>query len=252
MGVGSDRVLRGLAGEVGGILRRHWFAALLPAAIIGAFADVVYFVRDDIAAEIAVGLALVIAFELYVGYAELIVAADRRGGVRPPILTMLWRALPLTPVLVLASVEAVTVPLAATGLLIIPGFWLMTRWSLFAPAVVHEKLGPIASLKRSNALVRGVFWPVALTVTLSVLIEHAVIHATAHEAEPLLGSPATGLLGAAVAVALVSAPAAFTISVVYERLAAGVHAPPAIREPAPSTAAAPAESIALEPELRRD
>jgi hypothetical protein len=219
-------VLRGLAGEVGGILRRHWFAALLPAAIIGASADVVYFVRDDIAAEIAVGLALVIAFELYVGYAELIVAADRRGGVRPPILTMLWRAVPLTPVLVLASVEAVTIPLAATGLLVIPGIWLMTRWSLFAPAVVHEKLGPIASLKRSNALVRGVFWPVALTVTLSVLIEHAVIHATAHEAEPLLGSPATGLIGAAIAVALVSAPAAFTISVVYERLSGEVHAQP--------------------------
>jgi hypothetical protein len=220
---GSQRVLRGLAGEVGGILRRHWFAALIPAALIGAGADAVYFVRDDIAAEIAVGLALVIAFELYVGYAELIVAADRGPGVRPAITTMLWRALPLTPALVIASLEAVTIPLAATSLLVIPGFWLLTRWSLFAPAIVHEKLGPIASLRRSNALVRGVFWPVALAVSLSVLIEHAVIHATAHEAEPLLGSAVLAVIVAAAATAAVSAPAAFTISVVYERLAGEVH-----------------------------
>jgi hypothetical protein len=222
--VGSQRVLRGLAGEVGGLLRRHWFAALLPAAILGAGADVVFLVRHDIGAEIAVGLALVIAFELYVGYAELIIAADRSTGVRPPITTMLWRALPVTPALVIASLEAVTVPLAATGLLIIPGLWLLTRWSLFAPAIVHEKLGPIASLRRSNQLVRGVFWAVALTVSLSVLVEHAVIHASAHAAEPLLGSVALGLIAAGLVTALVSAPAAFTISVVYERLAGDVHA----------------------------
>jgi len=221
---GSQRVLRGLPGEVGGILRRHWFAALLPAAILGAGADVVFLVRHDLVAEIVVGLVLVIGFELYVGYAELIVAADRGTGVRPPITTMLWRALPLTPALVLASVEAVTIPLLATGLLIIPGLWLLTRWSLFAPAIVHEKLGPISSLRRSSALVRGFFWAVALTVSLSVLIEHAVIHASAHEAEPLLGSVALGLIAAGLITALVSAPAAFTISVVYERLAGDVHA----------------------------
>ena len=222
--VGSQRVLRGLQGEVGGIVRRHWFAALLPAAILGAGADVVFLVRHDLVAEIAVGLVLVIGFELYVGYAELIIAADRGTGVRPPMTKLLWRALPLTPALVLASLEAVTIPLAATGLLVIPGLWLLTRWSLFAPAIVHEKLGPVASLRRSNQLVRGVFWAVALTVSLSVLVEHAVIHASAHEAEPLLGSVALGLIAAGLITALVSAPAAFTISVVYERLAGDVHA----------------------------
>jgi hypothetical protein len=60
-------------------------------------------------------------------------------------------------------------------------------------------------------------------VSLSVLIEHAVIHATAHEAEPLLGSAVLAVIVAAAATAAVSAPAAFTISVVYERLAGEVH-----------------------------
>jgi hypothetical protein len=241
---GSQRVLRGLPGEVGGILRRHWFAALLPAAILGGGAAAVFLVRHDIAAEIAVGLALAIGFELYVGYAELIVAADRGTGVRPPITTLLWRALPLTPALVIASLEAVTIPLAATGLLVIPGFWLLTRWSLFAPAIVHERLGPISSLRRSSALVRGVFWAVAVTVSLSVLVEHAVIHATAHEAEPLLGSPGLALIAAAVATAAVSAPAAFTISVVYERLAGDLHAQPESGRVHPRPAEQPAERSA--------
>jgi hypothetical protein len=248
----SQRVLPGLPAEVGGILRRHWVAALPPAALLGAAADAVLLLHDHFIAEILAGLAIAVAFELYIGYAELIVGADRSAGPRPSVLVLLARALPLTAGLVLASIVAVTVPLAATGLLVIPGLYLLTRWALFAPAIVHERLGPWDALHRSSELVRGAFWVVFLTVTISVLIEHAVIHATAHEAEPALGSLALGLLGAAIATALVSAPAAFTISIVYERLAAGVHAPPAIGEPAPSTTAAPAETIALEPELRRD
>jgi hypothetical protein len=248
----SQRVLPGLVRDVGGILRRHWVAALVPAALLGATADAVLLLRDDVVAEILVGLAIAVAFEIYVGYAEMIVGADRGSGPRPPMHVLLRRAVPLTGGLVLASLVAVTLPLAASGALVIPGLWLMTRWALFAPAIVHEGLHWRASLRRSSELVRGAFWVVFATVTMSVIFEHAVIHATAHEAEPALGSLALGLLGAAIATAAVSAPAAFTISVVYERLAAGVHAPPEIGQPAPSTAAAPAETIALEPELRRD
>ena len=173
--VGSQRVLRGLPGEVGGILRRHWFAAPLPAAILEAGADVVFLVRHDLAAEIAVGLVLVIGFELYVGYAELIIAADRGTGVRPPITRLLWRALPLTPALVLASLEAVTIPLAATGLLIIPG--LLAADPLVAVRArdrAREARPDRVAAAQQPALVRGVFWAVALTVSLSVLVEHAV------------------------------------------------------------------------------
>jgi hypothetical protein len=222
----SHRVVSGLAREVGGILRRHWALAVPPAAVLGAGADAVALLRDDLGAEIALGLVIAVAFELYVGYAELIVAADRGREPRRGIGGGLNRAAVLTPPLVAASVVAVTVPLAAAGLLVIPGLWLLTRWSLFAPAIVHEHLGPLAALARSATLVRGAFWAVAGTVTASVLIEHAVIHATAHTAEPALGSPLLGLVGAALATAAVSGPAAFTISVVYERLAADVQARP--------------------------
>lgn len=232
----SRQVLAGLPGEVGGILRRHWVAAIPPAALLGAGADAIVAVKHNIGAEILIGIVLAVAFEVYVGYAELIVAADRGEPRRPAISTLLVRAAPRAVPLVLASFLAVTVPLAATGLLVIPGFWLLTRWSLFAPAIVHEGLRPRAALTRSAELVRPVFWAVAATVSMSVLIEHAVIHATAHESEAALGSPALGLIGAAVATALVSAPAAFTISVVYERLAGGMHAGPEVARTHPRPA----------------
>jgi hypothetical protein len=221
---GSERVLPGLPREVFGILRRHWLAAVWPAALLGAAAQAVTLLHDHLVAEVLLGLAIAVAFELYVGYAELIVAADRGEGPRPPAGLLLRRALPVTVPLVVASVVAVALPLAASGLLVIPGLWLMTRWALFAPAVVHERLAPRAALARSSELVRGAFWPVAFTATLAVLIEHGVIHATAHTAEPALGSLALGLIGAAVATALVSGPAAFTISIAYERLLADVQA----------------------------
>ena len=216
-----------VAREVAALLGRHRLAAIVPALLLGAGADAVVLVRHDLGAEIALGLGLAIVFELYVGYAERIVAADRAGGRRPSIGAMLRHAATFTPALVAASAVAVALPLAATGLLVLPGLWLFTRWSLFAPAIVHERLRPLASLARSAALVRGAAWPVALTATASALIEHAVIHATAHTAEPLLGSTLPALAVAALATAAVSPPAAFTISVVYERrLAATTALPP--------------------------
>jgi hypothetical protein len=233
--VTASPVFGGLTREVAGVIRRHLAAAAVPAAVLGAMVDALEILRHELAATIALGLAIALVFELYVGYAELLIAADRHPEGRPPVLQMLRRALPRTAALVAASVIAVTVPLAAAGLLIVPGLWLMTRWSLFAPAIVHERLGVAASLRRSTELVRGAFWPVACTVTAAVLIEHAVIQLTAHQSESLLGSRLLGLAGAALAVMIVSPPAAFTISIVYERLAA---------RPEPELSAAGARSTA--------
>jgi hypothetical protein len=212
-------LLQGLPGEVVGILGRHKLTAFLPAIVLGAGADALELLRHNLSAQIALGLALALWFELYVGYAELLVAVDHEH-VRVRVGRLLRRAAVASPALVGASLVAVTVPLAATGLLVLPGLYLLTIWSLFAPAIVHEHLGPRAALGRSATLVRRAFWAVALTVTGSVLLEHAIIHATAHSVDPVLGSQWLALIVAAVAVGLISPPAAFTISLVYERLLA--------------------------------
>jgi hypothetical protein len=233
-------VLHGLGGELFAVLNRHKIAAFLPAIVLGAGADVLELLRHHITAEIAIGLALALWFELYVGYAELLIAADHEH-VRVRVGRLLRRASVSAPALVGASLIAVSVPLAATGLLILPGLYLMTIWSLFAPAIVHEHLGVRASLARSTKLVRRAFWAVALAVTGSVLVEHAVIHATAHSAEPVMGSQWLALIVAAVAVGVISPPAAFTISLVYERLsAADAVSPP----PEPVDQSEPAGRIA--------
>jgi hypothetical protein len=224
----SKVVLPGLAREVVGILRRNWALAVVPAAVLGAGADAILLARHQLGAEILLGLVVVVGFEFYVAWAELIVAIDR--GEDPPrgLGTMLrrsWRAL---PALLAASFVAVSVPLAFGGLLVLPGLWLLTMWSLFAPAIVHERLHWRAALGRSFVLVRGAFWPVALAVTGSVLIEHGVIHAMAHGAGAAVGSLALALVLAALVTVIVSPAAAFTISVVYERLLAARTPSPAL------------------------
>jgi hypothetical protein len=233
-------VLHGLGGELLAVLNRHKIAAFAPAIVLGAGADVLELLRHHITAEIAIGLALALWFELYVGYAELLIAADHEH-VRVRVGRLLRRASVSAPALVGASLIAVSVPLAATGLLVLPGLYLMTIWSLFAPAIVHEHLGVRASLARSTKLVRRAFWAVALAVTGSVLVEHAVIHATAHTAEPVMGSQWLALIVAAVAVGVISPPAAFTISLVYDRLIAAEKVSP---PPEPADPPEPAPRIA--------
>jgi hypothetical protein len=213
-----DAPLRSEWARAAAVVRGHPVAALLPAFALGAAADALQLVGSGIAAQVALGIALGVAFELYVAYAErLLIEIEREDG-HVEIAHLLREALPILPPLLAAGLLAVTLPLAAAGLLVIPGLWLLTRWSLFAPAIAREGLGAVASLRRSNELVRGRFWPVFGVVTIALLIEHGVIHATAHTAEPVLGSQALALVVAAFAVAAVSPIAAFTVSLVYDRL----------------------------------
>ena len=181
--------MRGVWHEVAAVIRRYPLAAFAPAVALGAGAACLQFVEGDLLGVVLVGLLLVIAFELYVAYIERLVLEFERGAVRVSVGELLLRAAPLVPALVGASIIGVTVPLAASGLLVIPGLWLLTRWSLFAPVISKERAEPVAAIRRSNELVRGHFWPVFATVTLSLLVEHGVIHATALAAESLLRPP---------------------------------------------------------------
>ena len=58
-----------------------------------------------------------------------------------------------------------------TGLLVIPGAWLYTRWSLATPVIRKEGLGVLGATSRSNQLVRGNFWLVFLTATVAYYLE---------------------------------------------------------------------------------
>jgi hypothetical protein len=211
---------RAIARSVGETIRRRPVAILIPAGVIGALVDALELSKHHLLDYLMLALVIAIVFEFYIGYVELLLIEMESDRPRSAPTRVVRGALGLVPSLLAASVLAVSLPLGATGLLVIPGLWLATRWSLFAPAIAKERLRPLDAIRRSNQLVRGRFWAVFVTVTMSLLIEHAVIHATALEAGPLLGSTAIALAVTAVAVAAVSAPAAVTISLVYDRLAA--------------------------------
>jgi hypothetical protein len=135
------------------------------------------------------------------------------------VLRHLLLAAPVVPLVTVASLAAIALPTATASLLVIPGLWLLTRWSLFAPVIVREHLGPLAALGRSNELVRGRFELVFLTAALAVVLEEAVMDAGALGGLAITGSETWGeWMGCSVAAVLILPIASFATALVYGEL----------------------------------
>jgi hypothetical protein len=141
------------------IIVRHPLATVVPALFLGALIETPHLIPDS-RSFLETTLAFVVeslAFYLYVAYAERLTSEARRSPEPISVLRNLFLAAPVVPIVAFASLAAIALPTAAASLLVVPGIWVMTRWSLFAPVIVSELLGPLAALKRSNELVRGNF-----------------------------------------------------------------------------------------------
>src|SRR3712207_2790754 len=207
------------------IIRRYPFATIVPAVVLAALADAPYYFFTDSGfawEQILTFVAAAFAYYLYVAYAEEVAVEAEQGADRITtrgVLRELRQAASVVPPVIVASVAAITVPTVATGLLVVPGLWLLTRWSLFAPVISRERLRPMAALKRSNGLVRSHFWLVFLTATLALILEEAIVHAGALVGHRILGSDTWGeWAGATVFAALITPLAALATSVTYQRL----------------------------------
>jgi hypothetical protein len=208
------------------IIRRYPLATIVPAVVLAALADAPYYFLESSGfawEQILTFLIAAFAYYLYVAYAEEVAVEAERGAHRITVrgvLRELRQAAPVVPPVIVASVAAITVPTAATGLLVLPGVWLLTRWSLFAPAISRERLGPIRALKRSNELVRGRFGLVFLTATVALILEETLVHAGALAGVLISGSDTWGeWVGATIATSLITPLAALATSVTYQRLA---------------------------------
>jgi hypothetical protein len=120
-------------------------------------------------------------------------------------------------------------------LLIIPGFFLLTLWSVGAPAIVVEGEGPIGAFGRSWKLVWGDGWRVFAVLVVVFLIVLA--------ASVVLGAIAAGIGGevptviAAIIAAAITAPVyAIAVSVLFFDLGGGERA---AAGQAPTTTAPP-------------
>ena len=135
------------------------------------------------------------------------------------MLHKLRQASPMVPSALGASIAAIMIPRVATTLLVVPGLWVLTRWSLFAPVISREHLGPVAALKRSSELVRNHFELVFLTAALATVLEEAATHAGGVAGLMVSGSETWGQwLGSSIANTLILPLAAFATSVAYIHL----------------------------------
>ena len=208
------------------IVRRYPFATLIPAALLGAIAEVPHYIIEEhpLLDYTLTYVTAALAYYLYLAYAEEIVVEYERGtdriALRGGMLRELRDAIPYVSRVLAAGLVTLALASVATGLLVIPGVWIYTRWSLSTPAIRHENLGAAHALKRSNALVQSHFWFTLATATLAFVLEETLVHAGAVGGYLVSGSHTWGeWIGASTVAALVIPLAAFTTSVAYERLA---------------------------------
>jgi hypothetical protein len=223
--MGEADTIRGVWRGALGIMWRYPVATLAPALVLGAIGEVPAYLIDRrlVLDQVLSTTTAYLAYYLYLAYAEGIVDKARAGtprlGLRA-VLTELMGAAAYVPSVLVAALISLFVTTLATGLLLIPGMWLYTRWSLATPVIRDRGLGPIAATGRSNRLVRGHFWFVFMTATVAYYLEGLVIHAGAEAAGSLTGSYTWGeWIGGSILATLVMPLAAFATSLVHTSLA---------------------------------
>ena len=203
------------------IVQSYPLATLAPAAVLGAIGEVpTYLIDDRRLLDLVLSLVTAyVAYYLYLAYAEGIVRKVRRGEQRPGlrgVLDDLMGAAPFVPGVLVAALLVFFVTSVATVLLIIPGLWLFTRWSLTTPVIREENVGALAALRRSNELVRGHFWLVFMTAGVAYYLEGVVTHLGAWMTGAVTGSYTWGeWVGGSILAALVTPLAAFATSLAH-------------------------------------
>jgi hypothetical protein len=204
---------------------RYPAQAVIPGAILGAIAEAPHYFAGDrlVMGNVLTSATAALAYYLYLAYAEEIVVEYERETERIAPRDV-FRELREATSYVWRTLAAGLVTLVTTGvaaaLLVIPGAWLYTRWSLAIPAIRHENLGPAAALNCSNALARGRFWFVFATATLAFVMEETLVHVGAVGGYMVSGSHTWGeWIGGSVVAAIAIPTAAFTTSIAYQRLA---------------------------------
>jgi hypothetical protein len=99
--------------------------------------------------------------------------------------------------LVAAGLMALLAVLTGLAALIIPGLWLIGSFTMVTAVIALEGSGPVASLGRSMALVRGRWWP-----TVGFLILVGLLGSIAAQLVQLIALPIIGAAGIGIAAGL--------------------------------------------------
>ena len=223
--MGETNTIRGVWLGALSIVWSYPLATLVPSVVLGAIGEVPSYLIDErrLLDLILTVVTAYVAYYLYLAYAEGIVGLAERGEQRLSprgMLDELIGAARYVPSVLVAALIALTISTLAMGLLVVPGLWLYTRWSLATPVIRDRGVGPLAATRRSNKLVRGHFWFVFMTASVAYYLEGSVIHAGAFAAGWVTGSHTWGeWVGGSILAMLVMPLAAFATSLTHSSLA---------------------------------
>jgi hypothetical protein len=235
--------------EVGATLSRVFDLYREQAAVLLPSAAIVFLLPAIAAAALGtdpatVGLTLVILIAAVVAgywYQGLVVEAVRdieEDGRRDFSVGDLFRsAAPFVGALLLAGILAGLGIMAGFFLFIVPGFVLLTWWSLIAPVIVLERASIGDAFRRSFRLVRGNGWRVFAIIVLLAIVQALVAGVLSTLATAVDDGRLSDALGTYLGNILIAPLSAIAATVVYLRLRGGAPAGPQARgfEPAATT-----------------
>jgi len=194
--------------EVGRVLRESFtiygenVGALLGVGILIAvsFGIVIGLLNDEggVLAQFIAYVLQLVAGALYTGFVVRLVQDVRDGKRDSTVGELISGAMPFIGSLILFSI------LSGIGigigfiLLIIPGLYLLTIWSVGAPAIIVEGKNGIEAFSRSHELVKGQGWDVfgVILCVFLIIIVSAIIAAA-------IGAAIGGVVGAIIVASLV-------------------------------------------------
>lgn len=228
----------GVISEAFDLYGAHFATLVLAAAAIFVVSGVIQGLldsADSTVLSLAGSVVSLVAWALFTGFVVSLVA-DVREGRRDfsagELLSSGWHV--VLPLIGFGILFGLGVGIGLL-LLIVPGLYLLTIWSVGVPAIVVERAGVIEAFGRSHELVRGNGWTVFGAIVVAFLLLWGLGFAAI-----LIGAAIGGVAGAiilAIIVQILAAPfAALVSSVLFFDLGGGAGARAA--EPSPTAPAA--------------
>jgi hypothetical protein len=214
--------LDGILGEAWRMYRTHARHLLTLAFVVYVVAAIIEAVLSGLLGTVGALLAAVVGIiAAYLLEAALVKAVDdvRDGRVDMSLTETIQAARPVVGRVAVASILAGLAIVIGLILVIVPGLYLLTIWSLIVPVLVLENVGIGDSFGRSQALVRGYAWHVFATIAcvfLVLIVANIVIGLI------LLGLPnsVSSLLSSLISGTLVAPYLAVVVTLAYFRLRA--------------------------------
>jgi hypothetical protein len=203
--------------------------SLLVFLIVGVVAGLLDS-TDSVVLSLIASIVRLIGYAIFVGFVVRLVQDVRDGRRDHSVGDLFSAATPAIASLILFGILFSIGVGIGFILLIVPGLFLLTMWSVGAPAIVVERIGAIDAFGRSWNLVKGDGWSVfgALLLILIIVIVIQLVLVAIGAAIGVGGAIVASIIAGAITAPIYS----IAVSVIYFELAGGPTPAPAAPDPA--------------------